>query len=129
MVTGTCGSVTSTTAILAVKSYRACSLADIVGGGSDGSRPDGIVDGNEVVASVNSFSVGDTTIDALPGIAGSGADVLSGDGIIDGKTSSRSSTRSPRAAKFLLADMHGSLLSNFDVHNGSRARQRVTRIV
>ncbi len=62
----------------------ACSLADIVGAGADGNQPDGIVDGSDFVAFINSFAVGDRTLDALADVAGGGADGLSPDGIIDG---------------------------------------------
>lgn len=53
-----------------------CCPVDIAGGGADGFSPDGIVDGGDFTAFINSFSVGDATIDAL-------ADI-NGDGVIDG---------------------------------------------
>ncbi len=59
-------------------------LADIAGGGPDGRSPDGIVDGNDFVAFVNSFSSGDVSIDPLADVAGAGIDGLLPDGIIDG---------------------------------------------
>jgi len=59
-------------------------LADIAGGGLNGLSPDGIVDGNDFVAFINSFGSGDISADALADVAGAGIDGLSPDGIIDG---------------------------------------------
>ena len=59
------------------------SIADIAGG-PGGIGPDGIVDGLDFIAFINSFSTGDPTIDPLADVAGSGNDGLSPDGIVDG---------------------------------------------
>lgn len=61
-----------------------CSPADIAGGGDAGRSPDGTVDGSDFIAFINSFGIGDTTVDALADIAGGGADGLAADGTIDG---------------------------------------------
>ena len=53
-----------------------CCPVDIAGGGPDGLSPDGTVDGGDFTAFINSFSVGDATVDAL-------ADI-NGDGVVDG---------------------------------------------
>jgi hypothetical protein len=62
----------------------ACSPADISGGGPDGTSPDGIVDGNDYVRFINSFSLGDVSFDPAADIAGGGPDADLPDGIIDG---------------------------------------------
>jgi hypothetical protein len=62
----------------------ACSLADIVGGGAGGDEPDGTVDGSDFIAFVNSFAIGDASIDPKADVAGGGNDGLSPDGTIDG---------------------------------------------
>jgi len=67
--------------VLLVEFAPPCSLADIAGSGNCG---DGIVDGDDFIAFINSFSVGDPTIDARADVAGGGAAGLSPDGIIDG---------------------------------------------
>ncbi len=82
VVTSPCTTVTSAAAMLRLSC--GCSLADIAGGGADGRSPDGIVDGSDFIAFVNSFSAGDVAIDSLADVAGGGADGLSPDGIIDG---------------------------------------------
>ena len=56
-----------------------CSIGDIAGGGPSGLLPDGILDGSDFVAFINSFSIGDSAIDDLADIAPPG-----GDAIIDG---------------------------------------------
>lgn len=53
-----------------------CCPGDIAGGGADGRSPDGTMDGTDFIAFINSFSIGDTTVDGL-------AD-MNGDGTIDG---------------------------------------------
>ncbi len=61
--------------------------ADIVGGGFNGLVPDGIVDGNDYVAFINSFTTGDPSLDPLADISGGNApNRIDGgpDGIIDG---------------------------------------------
>ncbi len=59
------------------------SLADIAGG-TGGNAPDGIVDGADFIAFINSFATGDPTVDPKADVAGGGPDGLSPDGIIDG---------------------------------------------
>ncbi len=61
-----------------------CSLADLAGGGADGISPDGIVDGSDFIAFINSFGIGDVGSSALADVAGGGTNGLSPDGIIDG---------------------------------------------
>ena len=51
-------------------------LADVAGAGPSGTTPDGIVDGSDFVAFINSFSAGDVAVDPI-------ADVVR-DSIIDG---------------------------------------------
>ncbi len=62
----------------------ACSLSDVAGGGATGLQPDGVVDGNDFIAFINSFSTGDPAVDGLADVAGGGGNGLSPDGIIDG---------------------------------------------
>ncbi len=86
-VANSCGTVTSNPATIALGA--SCSLADIVGtvsGSPTGPLlcPDGLVDGADFIAFINSFSVGDPAIDALADVAGGGPDGLWPDGIIDG---------------------------------------------
>jgi hypothetical protein len=59
-------------------------LADIAGAGSTGSEPDGVVDGGDFIAFINSFGIGDPAIDRLADLAGAGANNDDPDGIIDG---------------------------------------------
>ncbi len=59
----------------------ACSIADL---DTTGDGPDGIVDGSDFVAFINSFSAGDVNIDPLADIAGAGDTGLLPDGTIDG---------------------------------------------
>ena len=61
-----------------------CSTADIAGGGIDGRSFDGIVDGADFVAFINSFSTGDVAVDPLADVAGGGGSGEQPDGIIDG---------------------------------------------
>jgi hypothetical protein len=75
VLTNPCGTATSAAASLTVTNC-ACSVADIAGGGATGQSPDGIVDGSDYIAFINSFSTGDVALDPL-------ADVVP-DGIIDG---------------------------------------------
>ncbi len=86
IVASGCATVASNTATFTVTpcGSQPCSLADIAGGGETGRVPDGIVDGSDFIAFVNSFSAGDVAIDSLADVAGGGADGLSPDGIIDG---------------------------------------------
>jgi microcystin-dependent protein len=62
----------------------ACSLADVAGGGPTGLSPDGVVDGSDFIAFINSFGTGDIGTDALADVAGGGPDGLQPDGVIDG---------------------------------------------
>jgi hypothetical protein len=62
----------------------ACSPADIAGAGDDGRSPDGTVDGSDFIAFINSFGIGDASVDPLADIAGAGPDGLQADGTIDG---------------------------------------------
>jgi hypothetical protein len=59
-------------------------LADIAGGGADGLSPDGTIDGTDFIAFINSFGIGDATVDPLADVAGAGDDGLQPDGTIDG---------------------------------------------
>jgi subtilisin-like proprotein convertase family protein len=63
-------------------SAPAC-LADISGGGPNGDEPDGTVDGSDFIAFINSFGLGDATVDAKADIVDGGG-VPPGDGTIDG---------------------------------------------
>ena len=58
-----------------------CSLADLP---IAGVCPDGVVDGSDFIAFINSFGAGEPTIDPLADVAGGGASGLEPDGIIDG---------------------------------------------
>lgn len=83
-LTNICGSVTSNAALLTLVSCGGCSLADIAGGGPDGRSSNGIIDGTDYIAFVNSFAIGDATVDPLADIAGGGDTGLELDGTIDG---------------------------------------------
>jgi outer membrane protein assembly factor BamB len=61
-----------------------CSLADVFGGSEPGLSPDGTVDGSDFIAFINSFAIGDASVDALADVAGAGDDGLQPDGTIDG---------------------------------------------
>jgi len=65
----------------AVISVAGCA-ADVVGNGVP--VPDGIVDGNDFIAFINSFAIGDATVDPVADIAGADDDGLAPDGTIDG---------------------------------------------
>ncbi len=69
---------------VAVLQPPASGPANITGGGSAGLSPDGIVDGSDFVAFINSFSTGDPNVDPLADLAGGGINGLEPDGIIDG---------------------------------------------
>jgi hypothetical protein len=58
-------------------------LADIAGGGDNGDQPDGTVDGSDFIAFINSFGIGDATVDSKADIVDGGG-VPPGDGTIDG---------------------------------------------
>ena len=64
-------------------SAPAC-LADISGGGPNGDEPDGTVDGSDFIAFINSFGIGDATVDNKADVAGGGANGDQPDGTIDG---------------------------------------------
>jgi len=70
--------------VVVTVSSCSCSLADIVGGGPDGTSPDGTVDGSDFIAFINSFGIGDASIDPLADIAGGGPTGEQPDGTIDG---------------------------------------------
>ena len=59
-------------------------LSDLVGTGDDGREPDGTVDGSDFVAFINSFAIGDASVDPVADVAGGGANALEPDGTIDG---------------------------------------------
>ena len=59
-------------------------LADIAGGGPGGQAGDGIIDGSDFIAFINSFAAGDVNIDPRADVAGGGLAGLDPDGIIDG---------------------------------------------
>ena len=59
-------------------------LADVAGGGANGLQPDGSVDGADFVAFINSFAIGDPSIDPLADVAGGGPTGTQPDGTIDG---------------------------------------------
>jgi hypothetical protein len=61
-----------------------CSPADVSGGGADGTTPDGTVDGNDFIAFINSFGIGDASVDPVADIAGGGPLADQPDGTIDG---------------------------------------------
>jgi hypothetical protein len=78
IVSNACGSTVSQTAYVTI-----WLRADLVGGGYQGLNPDGITDGSDFIAFINSFAVGDTRFDRVADIAGGGPDGLYGNGIID----------------------------------------------
>jgi hypothetical protein len=47
-------------------------------------QPDGTVDGSDFIAFVNSFAIGDASVDPLADVAGGGDDGLAPDGTVDG---------------------------------------------
>jgi trimeric autotransporter adhesin len=79
----TCGGLATTTVQLSVR--QGCSLADIAGNPASGSDcGDGTVDGSDFIAFINSFGIGDATVDPLADVAGGGDTGLDADGVIDG---------------------------------------------
>ncbi len=65
--------------------FERCGLADVVGSFGGGTQcGDSTVDGSDFIAFINSFSIGDATIDPLADVAGAGDDGLEPDGTIDG---------------------------------------------
>jgi hypothetical protein len=83
IVSNSRGSVTSNAAALTL-TVCACSLADVSGGGDAGTLPDGTLDGSDFIAFINSFGIGDASIDPLADIAGGGPTGEQPDGTIDG---------------------------------------------
>ena len=61
----------------------ACGAADVTGPAIVG-YPDGITDGSDFIAFINSFAAGDAATDAIADIAGNGLNSDQPDGIIDG---------------------------------------------
>ncbi len=61
-----------------------CNPADIAGGGATGQSPDGSLDGTDFIAFINSFAIGDASVDPAADVAGGGGDGLQPDGTIDG---------------------------------------------
>jgi len=83
IVMNPCGDVASNTAELELA--ERCSLADLVGtGGGPLVCGDSTIDGSDFIAFINSFAIGDATIDPLADVAGAGDDGLEPDGTIDG---------------------------------------------
>ncbi len=82
MIIGDCNS--GPTAVATLTAGVACSIADISGGGPNGDQPDGILDGSDFIAFINSFSTGDVNVDPRADIVGGGPNGLDPDGIIDG---------------------------------------------
>jgi hypothetical protein len=58
--------------------------ADIGGGGSNADQPDGTIDGTDFILFINSFSIGDATVDPMADVAGGGPNADQPDGTIDG---------------------------------------------
>jgi hypothetical protein len=63
-------------ALVDLSAPAGCSLADVV--------VDGTVDGNDFIAFINSFGIGDATVDPAADVAGGGDSGLLPDGTIDG---------------------------------------------
>jgi hypothetical protein len=83
IITNSCGSSASESATLTLA--QSCSVADIVGTGSGPTDcGDANVDGSDFIAFINSFGIGDATVDPLADVAGGGDDGLEPDGTIDG---------------------------------------------
>ena len=82
MITGDCNS--GPTNVVTLTAGIACSIADISGGGPFGTDPDGILDGSDFIAFINSFAAGDVNVDPRADIVGGGPLGLDPDGIIDG---------------------------------------------
>ena len=83
IVTNACGMVT-TDPVLLIARDCACLQADVAGGGDSGLEPDGTVDGTDFVAFINSFAIGDATVDPIADVAGGGVTGDDADGTIDG---------------------------------------------
>ncbi len=82
-VSNGCGSVTSRQVWLYVGPC-ACSLADVAGGPlANVKNPDGMVDGNDFVAFINAFAIGDAVAGPQADVAGGGANGLGPDGEVD----------------------------------------------
>ncbi len=79
IVTNDCGQVTTHGVQLTIAIN--CSQADIAGGNPGG---DGTVDGNDFIAFINSFSIGDPEIDPAADVEGGGPNNDRPDGTIDG---------------------------------------------
>lgn len=62
VITSPCGSVTSA-AVTLTAVVCPCPPADVAGGGPDGRSPDGTADGNDFIAFMNSFAIGDPMAD------------------------------------------------------------------
>jgi len=84
VINNNCGSVTSDPASLTLP--PPCSVADVVGIESGASVcADGNIDGADFIAFINSFSIGDATIDPAADVAGGGTGATPDpDGTIDG---------------------------------------------
>jgi hypothetical protein len=78
-----CGSVVSSPIYFTLRAC-ACSRADIAGSGRAGLYPDGVVDGSDFITFINSFVIGQASIDPHADIAGSSTDEMWPDGVIDG---------------------------------------------
>lgn len=81
-ITNGCGSVVSDGALLSAFGCP-CPLADIAGGGVDGRSPDGTVDGADFIAFINSYALGDASVDPLADIRGGADGSTAPNGIID----------------------------------------------
>ena len=83
LVSNPCADVSYTAASLTL--FGRCGLADVVGSTSGGTQcGDATVDGSDFIAFINSFSIGDASIDPIADVAGAGDDGLEPDGTIDG---------------------------------------------
>ncbi len=58
--------------------------ADIGGGGPNADQPDGTIDGSDFILFINSFAIGDATVDPMADVAGGGPNADQPDGTIDG---------------------------------------------
>jgi hypothetical protein len=76
----TVGCLTEVTTAVQLTLTRACSTADLPIGGQ---CPDGTVDGGDFIAFINSFGIGDATVDSTADIAGGGDEAILPDGTID----------------------------------------------
>jgi hypothetical protein len=83
IVSNLCGTATSGAGSLTIPVR--CSRADVAGTSAGGaSCSDGVTDGADFIAFINSFSVGDPTTDPLADVAGAGPSNDDPDGVIDG---------------------------------------------